>query len=219
MRSLISAGLLALFSIAAQPVRADSSPFSGSGTSGTLVGPGETWTLNFDGGSDWGSPGVGAGTALYGESAAAYGMTISFAGGGLIDASLVALGNSSNCNGGPGSGPTSFCTLGPDHTWLATQTGPNSVEFLAQNPSSSLSQGQSYFVNIFFDGDTPSSFSGAWLTSFTPIATPEPTSLSMLGIGLIGLGLLRLRKTTLSPASKRFQESFVSHEMFITYGT
>src|SRR5216684_8816988 len=70
--------------------------FIGSGTSGALVSPAETWTNNFDGGAaatgfhdNWGSPGVFAGTVPYGQTQSAIGFEITFAAGAVITASTI----------------------------------------------------------------------------------------------------------------------------------
>lgn len=166
--------------------------FSGSGSNGTLVGSDEIWYFNADGGAaatgylnDWGSPGVGFGTVSYDESLPAFGMTITFSGGGTVDPASIVIGNGAACAGDT-SGGTTFCNTDTDDIWEAFQTGPDTIEFLAQNPSFDMTAGQYYFVNIFFDGDTPTSFTGAWLTNFTPSPTPEPASLLLLGTGLLG---------------------------------
>jgi hypothetical protein len=182
-------------------------PFSGSGAAGSLSDPGaEPFSFNFDGGAaetdylnDWGSPGVAAGVTPYNNSQAAYGMDITFSGGGTVDADSITVGNGAGCEGDTGGG-TTFCTISPTDIWEAIQVGPDSIDFLAQNASFDLTDGQEYFVNIFFDGATPTSFTGEWLTEYSPTpttTTPEPTTILCLGSGLVALGgrLLRRRRT------------------------
>lgn len=147
---------------------------SGTGSSGNLDAAGGPWSFNADGGvavtdylNDWGSPGVGASVTPYADTTTAFGMEITFTGGGTLDAAAVGIGNSAGCVGST-SGGTTFCTLSPTDIWEAFITGPDTIEFLAQDPSFDLLSGQNYFVNIFFDGATPTGFTGAWLTSFDP---------------------------------------------------
>lgn len=197
---LLGPALAGVLALAAAPAAHADYMFSGSGTSGSLDGASETWIFNADGGAaatgylnDWGSPGVGAGTTAYSQTDAAYGMVITFSGGGPIDVASATVGNGANCAGSTTGGTTSCTIGGTDDIWQAFVTGPDTIQFLAQDSSFYLSQGQDYFVNIFFDGNTPTSFTGKWLTSFTPTpptGVPEPGSIAMFGAGLLGLGLM-----------------------------
>ena len=185
---------LALFGIG--PAAHADYAFSGSGSSGTLIGASETWSFNADGATleaDWGSPGVGLGVVPYGESSPAFGMTLNFTGGGTIDAASVAIGNGASCAGNTNGGST-FCTIGPMDIWVATVTSPTSIKFTAQNPTYYLSQGQDYFVNVFFKGSTPTGFTGSWLTTYSPGGVPEPTSWALMMLGVGGIGLVMRRR-------------------------
>ena len=181
-------------SLAAMPAQADYL-FSGAGGSGNLFPGVEPWSFNFTGSPNWGSPGVGAGTTLYSHLDAAYGFDISFTGGGTIMPGSIEIGNGASCDGNL-EGGTTFCTLGPENIWIATQTGPSSIAFRAQSESFDIVQGQSYFVNVLFADDiTPTGFEGRWLTDFSPtVDTPEPASMALLGLGLAGLGVVRRRR-------------------------
>jgi hypothetical protein len=120
-------------------------------------------------------------------------MDITFTGGGTIDAASITIGNGAACFGTT-TGGTTFCTIGPTDIWEATQVGPDSIDFLAQNSSYYLSPGQDYFVNIFFDGATPTGFTGEWLTEFSPSPVPEPASIALLGSSLLAFGASFRRK-------------------------
>jgi hypothetical protein len=177
--------------------------FTGSGLSGNFVGQAsEPWAVNFDwqfGGTqtDWGSPGVSAGTTPYLEAVPALGLDLVFSGVGPIDTASIAIGNGAGC-AGTTTGGTTFCTISPTNIWLAFQTGPTSISFRAQNPGFFLNPLQSYFVNIFFlDNTTPTdfSFSGVWLTEFAPTPNvPVPAALPLFASGLVAIGLLARRR-------------------------
>jgi PEP-CTERM motif len=175
--------------------------FSGSGSSGTLSAPSELWTWNYDGGAavtgylnNWGSPGVGAGVVASGETVPVYGMEVTFSGGGAIDPASILIGNGADCVGSTGGG-TTFCTIGsPNDIWMASLSGPDTIDFLAQSPTFFLQPGQDYFVNVFFDGATPTSFTGRWFTQYTP-TVPEPGTLSLLLAGaFFAFAVLAFRK-------------------------
>lgn len=200
----LAAAVLGISALVATPAARADIIFSGTGTSGSLDGATETWKINADGGAaatgyldNWGSPGVGKGTVAYSAPDSAYGMIVTFSGGGHINAKSIATGNGANCAGSTAGG-TTFCMIGsPDDIWEAFLTGTDTIEFRAQSATFFLQQNQKYFVNVFFDGAAPTSFSGRWLTRFSPNPVPEPASIAMFGAGLLGLGLmltLRRRK-------------------------
>ena len=185
---LSSAAVALVATVSAMPAHADFA-FSGSGASGFLNGASEPWRFSADGGIDWGSPGVGSGVTGYSRSVSAFGFDISFTDGGRILPGSVALGNASACAGSSGGG-TTFCTIGPIDIWQAIQIDDHTIDFRAQNPTFFISPGQNYFVNVFFEGPTPTAFTGRWVTDFSP-TVPEPSALALVAIAVLGLGLSR----------------------------
>jgi len=166
---------------------ADVITFSGSGSSGT-IDPGQPFFYNFDGNNDWGVPGINNGLATWNSSLPINSFTIMFdlPGGVTIDANDLG----TNCNGGPSSG-TVFCAAPYTQPWSVTSLTGNSITFTAQNGGDILTNGDQFFINIFFTGDaTGSSFSGEWESS-----VPEPGSFLLFGSGLVAVaGVLRRRR-------------------------
>lgn len=163
--------------------------FSSSDTN--IAGTGSTWGFNAQSAApaNWGSPGVGQGFSAYGEATAAYGLELTFTGGGTIDSGQVTTGNSSNCGGG-----SIFCVQGfsSNTVWTGYRLGTESIEFLATTPSDALPVSGDYFTNVYFNGATPTGFTGTWFTQFTTV--PEPASLTLLGSGMLCLGMLQRRR-------------------------
>ncbi len=171
--------------------------FSGTGSSGNLTPGAESWAFNFSGNDNWGSPGVGASVTPYSRASVAYGLDIDFTGSGTIIPSSITVGNGAACAGSVGGG-TTFCAspFGAADIWIAFLTGPSSIAFRSQDASFNLAPGENYFVNVFFEGGTPTSFTGRWLTDFAPTPTvPEPGSLALAGLALAGL-LIKRRKAS-----------------------
>jgi hypothetical protein len=129
------------------------------------------------------------------ETQNAFGFDIAFTGGGTVDAASINIGNGAACHGSSAGG-TTFCnaSTNPNDIWQAFLVGPDTIDFLAQNATFDLATDEDYFVNVFFDGTTPTGFAGAWLTSFSPNPTPLPAALPLFATGLGALGLLGWRR-------------------------
>jgi hypothetical protein len=134
---------------------------------------------------DWGMPGVDAGLTPYLGSAPAYGFVVSFTGEGPILPGSVQLGNASACTGSTGGG-TTFCTGGD--IWQAFQTGPDTIQFLAQSPAYYLAPGADFFVNVFFSSDPPGpTATFSFNPDFDPTPTPLPSAFWLFATALAGL--------------------------------
>jgi len=162
-------------------------PFSGSGASGTIA-PGEGWTINQLSSFNWGTPGVGLGFETWNGTIPVedFTITFSFANGVQI----------TNLETGPTCGTgneTVFCeasgTLIP-WTPVLSNNGAT-VTFTAPSPLMLL-PGDSFFINIFFNGDEGSSvtFRGGWSQE----TVPEPFTLGLTASGLLMLAVRHRRR-------------------------
>jgi PEP-CTERM motif len=158
-------------------------PFSGSGDSGTLQ-TGQDFFYNFDGGMpapNFGIPGVGNGLAIWnGPTVTSFSIIFDLPSGVVIDPTLVQIGQTGDCVGGYAGG-TAFCAQPYTQPWAAQLIGTNELIFTA-TPGNNLTQGDPFFLNVFFDGDpSGASFQGSFNEQ-----SPEPSSILLLGSGLLG---------------------------------
>lgn len=108
---------------------------------------------------------------------------MALAGEGTLDPSL------STCGGGGGSG-INCGSFGSDTTFQLTNAGK--LFFIAPNPFYNLSF-QSGQLNNFTPAGTQE-INGSLDVVFDSAEVPEPASIALLGMGLLGLGMSRRRK-------------------------
>lgn len=163
--------------------------WTGSGQSG--VDPlGHAWQFGTQGNGDgaWGIPGLGAGTEGWQGSTwiTDFHITFELPAGVSIDPEPVPIG--------PGGfdESTRFSNLGKSVLWPRTISG-NTVSFVADSFADRLDPGDSFFVNVAFDGPIP--VDGVpFIAEYTmDVGVPEPATATLALLGLGGLVLRRNR--------------------------
>ncbi len=166
--------------------------FSGSGTSGSIA-PGQSWVLTSNaanllrGLAVWGVPGLGNGDSTWNGSGPVDDLTITFTG--------LTIDQTPDANPNGANDFTRF-HLADDTPWTVSFIGTDTVHFTAPDSSLWLNPGTQFFVNVAFTDSNVQTvnFSGSWSEPGSPV--PEPSSLLLLGTGLVGAASSIRRKLT-----------------------
>jgi hypothetical protein len=208
MKTLLLSTAIAVGAMfAVTPAFANYSEIPGSGFSasaGTTSGTdayGDPWTYGSTSGGittgvgagqlSWGIPGLGAGVTGYGGGTPATNFEISF---------VLPLGSGLSISTAPSSGyggyneATRFDDTTTGLEWTTDVLSANEVAFLAP-AGEPLSPGDSFFVNVIFNGPASADTSVGFSAFYTEgSVVPEPATMAVLGIGLLGLGIARRRR-------------------------
>jgi hypothetical protein len=178
----MTAAILGFGIAASLPAHAMFAPFGGIATGTDPLG--NTWTTTSAG---WGEPGIGAGF----ESFNSAGYTSPDGNANASEFDFIFLKGS---RGVIDAGSSVFFDFSKRQFWTASYL-PSGKEVDFSAPAGQvISPGDLFFVNVGFTQPIDQSifsFAGLWLD---PSFVPEPGTLAILGLSLLGLGVLGRRK-------------------------
>ena len=196
IRAILAALALSTgFLLATSSAQAITLAWGGSGASG--VDPlGHTWLLDPDGAASravsWGMPGLGELVLPFGADLVTdFHIAFGLPSGVTID--------ETPATSGTGFETTTRFSVEPfsaDTTtlWDRTIMGGDTVWFIAPDPSVFLTAGQTFFVNVIFVGGTIDPADFEFRAEWTMDAVPEPATLTLIGLGLAGIGFAGRRR-------------------------